>query len=502
MMKPIPNQLVVLELANNHMGDIAHAITTVKQFSKICRGYNEFNFAFKLQYRDLDTFIHIGSREKKDLKHVKRFMETRLSKDQFLELVDAIKSEGFIPMCTPFDERSVELIEKHGFNILKVGSCSFTDWPLLERISETSLPIIASTAGATVEDIDRVVSFLTHRSKHFAILHCVAEYPTPDEHLNLGQIDFLKKRYPNVRVGFSTHEDPAQTNTVRIALAKGATILEKHVCLPNERYIANAYSANPQQVIQWLEAARETLKICGITEERVSSSQLEEESLHSLRRGLFAKHTVKAGERIEADDIYFAFPAEGNQYTANEFSKYIQFCATAEILPDSPVNTENAEKFDTYEATWKAVDKVKALLGESGVTIPGNVSLELSHHYGMDLFEKFGLTMITVVNREYCKKLLISLPGQVHPEQYHEFKEETFHVLHGELWLKLDGVDTKLRRGDVITIDPKVKHEFMSPTGSVIEEISSTHNPGDSFYTDPVIQCNPKRKTLLNHWIS
>ena len=68
------------------------------------------------------------------------------------------------------------VIEGQGLYIIKDASCSFTDWPLLERIAATGRPIIASTAGASLEDIDRVVSFLMHRDKRFAILHCVGEY--------------------------------------------------------------------------------------------------------------------------------------------------------------------------------------------------------------------------------------------------------------------------------------------------------------------------------------
>jgi len=106
-----------------------------------------------------------------------------------------------------------------------------------------------------------------------------------------------------------------------------------------------------------------------------------------------------------------------------------------------------------------------------------------------------------VVNRDYCKKLLVTLPGQLHPEQYHEQKEETFHVLYGEVELILDGVSNILHPGDVLTVEPGVRHAFTSQTGSVIEEISTTHFKQDSFYTDPAIMQNKQRKTLLTYWM-
>ena len=108
--------------------------------------------------------------------------------------------------------------------------------------------------------------------------------------------------------------------------------------------------------------------------------------------------------------------------------------------------------------------------------------------------------MITVVNREYCKKLLITLPNQVHPEQYHKKKEETFVVLFGDVQLILNGVEKTLTKGDVITVEPGVRHAFHTIKGCVIEEVSSTHYVDDSYYTDLKIGENKNRKTLVTEW--
>jgi len=129
------------------------------------------------------------------------------------------------------------------------------------------------------------------------------------------------------------------------------------------------------------------------------------------------------------------------------------------------------------------------------------VDLEISHHYGLERFDEVGLCMLTVVNRSYCKKLLMLLPGQHHPEQYHRQKEETFHVLHGEMTLCLDGVERSCRPGDVVTIEPGVRHAFRSAGGVIVEELSSTHFSNDSFYTDEAINANRDRKTLLSYWM-
>ena len=162
----------------------------------------------------------------------------------------------------------------------------------------------------------------------------------------------------------------------------------------------------------------------------------------------------------------------------------------------------NTLRDDVRSKVWQAAQEVKNLLGASGITVPGGVDLELSHHYGIDRFSEVGLTLITVVNRGYCKKLLVSLPGQFHPEQFHNQKEETFHVLYGNVDLTLDGKTSTFQPGDVINIEPGVRHAFVSQTGCVIEEISTTHYVNDSFYTDEEINQNKNRKTLLTYWMS
>ncbi|MFQ6034724.1 MAG: N-acetylneuraminate synthase family protein [Sedimentisphaerales bacterium] len=492
--------LFIFEMANNHMGDVEHGLRIIKQIYEVCKGFS-FNFGFKLQYRHLDTFIHANFRARTDFKYVKRFSNTRLEPHQLKALQDEMNKLGFVTICTPFDERSVDLIEEHDFDVIKVGSCSFTDWPLLERIVRTNKPIIISTAGATLGDIDKVVSFFEHRDKDFALMHCVGQYPTADAHLQLNQISLLKQRYPQVSVGYSTHESPDNVDAIKMAIAAGATIFEKHVGVPTGQIHLNAYSATPEQIQQWLQAANHAFEMCGVSDKRPEFSEAEMSSLLSLRRGVFAKRPIKMGERIEPADVFFAIPVHEGQITANDMSKYTEFYAETDIEVNAAVLASNTTKREIREKVYNIVQRVKEFVRKSGVVIPPKVDLEISHHYGIDLFDKFGLTMLTVVNREYCKKLVILLPQQEHPEQYHKQKEETFNILYGNVWLNVDGSTRHCKAGEVVTVEAGVKHSFGTDTGVIIEEISSTHYVDDSYYTDPVIMQNGHRKTLLTYWL-
>lgn len=497
----IPERLFVFEMANNHMGDIEHGIHVIEQFAAVAKRY-PFNFAFKLQYRELDTFIHPDYQGRMDIKYIKRFSETRLAREDTRRLVKAIKDNGFVAMCTAFDEDSVDRIVDDGFAILKVGSCSMTDWPLLERIGNTSLPVIVSTAGAALEDIDSVVTFMQNRNKDFALMHCIAEYPTPTEKLALNQVDLLRDRYPNIRIGYSTHENPNETVPVAMSIAKGCTLFEKHVGVATEAYPLNVYSAGPVQVAAWLDAAQSAFQILGPSGVRVDATVAERESLLSLRRGVFASRDIAPGERITTSAVFMAIPTQEHHVTANDWSKYNHFFATEPIKKGEPVLTSNTRSENVRDNVRSIVQRVNAFLHKADIAVPGEAELEISHHFGLARFDQYGITMITVVNRDYCKKLIVVLPGQKHPEQYHNKKEETFHVLHGNLRMALDGNEQTYKRGSVITVERGVRHAFESSDGAIFEEISSTHFTDDSFYTDPLIMQNGDRKTILRYWLS
>lgn len=492
--------LIIYEMANNHMGEVAHGKRIADEFAAVSKPF-PYNFAMKLQYRDLDTLIHPDFKDRMDLKYVKRFSETRLSWDQFKQIKDAIVAAGFLAICTPFDEVSVEKIVEHGYDYIKIPSCSMTDWPLLEKIAQYDLPIIASTAGEPLEDIDRVVSFFRHREKSLALMHCVGEYPAKDEHLHLSQIPLLKKRYPDLEVGYSTHERPDNFEAVKIAVALGATIYEKHAGVATDKYAVNAYSITPDQAQKWLQSMSDAYKMIGEFDKRYPPPPGEIAALADLARGVYVKEPVKAGEVIKSSNVFLSMPRQEGQVVAQDLSKYTEYVAKTDIPAKGAVKTAEVEAKDRRQLVHKIVRDVKALLKKSKVAVPGQVELEISHHYGIDDFYEHGITMITVVNREYCKKLIVVLPGQNHPEQLHKVKEETYHVLYGTVKVTLDGQVYEKKANDVLVVPRGHTHAFESKGGCIIEEISSSHILDDSYYTDPAIAANPNRKTFVTYWM-
>lgn len=495
----IEKQLVVFEMANNHMGDVEYGLRIIREIAVRAKKFDSFAYAFKFQYRDLETFIHPDYQNRMDIKYVKRFSETRLGDEDFARLKKEAENFGFLTICTPFDEKSVEKVVAQGYDALKIASASFGDWPLLEKIVQYDIPMIASTGGAKVKTIDNVVSFLQHRNKKFALMHCVGEYPTPPEHLELNQIGFLATRYPSLPIGFSTHEEPDNRDAIALATAKGAKIFERHVAVPSDKYAMNAYSSTPDQIERWLDSAAAALRVIGVSGRRHESSEKELADIRQFQRGVFVSRDIKAGERLDGKNTFYAFPNQPGQLVANDMSKYTVILAEEDLPAKSPA--AKVSKNETRDKVYAILLDLRKFITQSGLPVSNKLDFEISHHYGIDRFYEIGAALITCFNREYCKKLIVLLPNQMHPSHYHNIKEETFHILFGDFVFDLDGKETACKAGDIITIQRGVKHSFRSVNGGIFEEISTTHQASDSYYVDENITKNKSRKTQLTYWL-
>ncbi len=498
-MSKLFEDLFIFEMANSHQGSVEHGIDIIKEMGKIARK-NNIKAAVKLQYRDLDSFIHPDFKDRTDVNHIPRFMSTRLSFEQFNILVDEIRKEGLLTMSTPFDETGVEWCLDQGIDIIKIASCSALDWPLLAKAAQSKKPLIISTGGKTLSDIDKIYNFFTHKECDFAFLHCVAEYPAPIEGLQLDFIDRMNKRYRDTVIGYSGHENPDDNIVPMLAIAKGAKILERHVGLPTESITLNAYSMNPEQADKWVHAALLAKEICKIRKENDKYvSQAEIDSLRSLMRGVYARREIKNGSIINEEDIYYAMPCQEKQLTSGEFKDGML------ASRDYKINEKIIEKpkITGVGVVRSAIHDAKGMLYEAGIALGDDFEVELSHHFGMKHFRQHGAIIINIINREYCKKYIIVLPGQTHPMHAHKIKEETFQVLYGELDVIMeDGKVKHLKPGEMQTVLRGEYHAFASKSGAIFEEVSTQHMKSDSFYKDPEIsKLDPiERKTFLKKW--
>ena len=320
--KDLFENFFVLELANNHWGKLDRGLKIIRDHAAIVR-FNNIKAAIKLQFRDVDAFIHPNFKGNSEQRYIKKTEDTKLTRDDFARMVEEVKYLGCIPMATPFDEASVDLCVEFDMPIIKIASSDMNDWVLIEKIASTRRPTIVSTGGASEKDLDDLVRFFEKRDIPLAINHCVSLYPSEDGELELDQIDYLKARYPRHVIGLSTHEYHDWYSSMLISYGKGARTWERHVDINYEGVPVSSYCSLPEQCDQWFKAFHKAKEMCGgHSSSRRVISKKEIEYLDALVRGAYAKKDLEPGYVLTKEsfekDFYLAIPLLKGQLSCRE----------------------------------------------------------------------------------------------------------------------------------------------------------------------------------------
>lgn len=361
--RDIFDELFVLELANNHWGSLERGLKIITDFSRIVR-FNNVRASIKLQFRDVDNFIHRDFRDRTDIRYIKKTLDTKMTEDDYATLVKAVRQSGCIPMATPFDEKSVNLCVELGIPIIKIASSDLNDWFLIEKIAETRKPVIVSTGGSSLKDIDDLVIFFENRNVPLAINHCVSLYPSEDSELEMNQIDYLKNRYPNHVIGFSTHEYTDWTSSMLIAYAKGARTFERHIDIEMDGVPVSPYCSLPEQVDIWFKAFQKAKEMCGApgTQKRMPPER-EIKYLDALVRGVYAKRDLPEGYILNHDrlneDLYLAVPLQKGQISCRELM-------SGEILTRA-CNKDEPIMIDSIDSPYSTNDNLRKIIYQRGI---------------------------------------------------------------------------------------------------------------------------------------
>ncbi len=361
MNKNIFEDLFVLELANNHWGDIERGKKIITDFSRIIR-FNNVKAAIKLQFRDADHFIHKDFRNREDIRLIKKIQDTKMTQDDYAALTDFIKKAGCTTMSTPFDEKSVDICENLGVQIIKIASSDLNDWVLIEKIAKTRKPVIVSTGGSSLKDIDDLVTFFENRNIPLAINHCVSIYPSEKYELELNQIDFLRNRYPNHVIGFSTHEyNENIEDGMFVAYAKGARTFERHIDIEydDNKNIA-PYCSTPCDLDRWIKAYHRAKELCGSSgDSKKLPPKKEIEYLDEMVRGVYANRDLIEGEMLTNEDVYLAIPLQKGQISCRELMN-------GEILLKS-VKKNEAIGINDIDSPYAYDDSLKKVICSRGL---------------------------------------------------------------------------------------------------------------------------------------
>lgn len=299
---------IIAEIGINHNGDIAIAKKLIDE--AVAAGAD----CAKFQMRDMDTLYRnkgnaddpsadLGAQYTLDL--LSRF---NLTVEEYFELFDYCKKKGIIPLCTPFDENSVERLEEYGISAYKTASADLTNHSLLEKVAKTGKPMICSTGMSTEVEIADAIRLLKQQGAQYALLHCNSTYPAPFKDINLNYIEHLKD-LGGCTVGYSGHE-----RGISIALAAasiGAQIIEKHFTLDrNMEGNDHRVSLLPEEFATMVKGIREIEEAKG-TKALRSITQGERINREVLGKSVIASCDIKEGTVIVESMLDIKSPGQG-----------------------------------------------------------------------------------------------------------------------------------------------------------------------------------------------
>ncbi|MBS3138978.1 N-acetylneuraminate synthase family protein [Candidatus Woesearchaeota archaeon] len=197
-------------------------------------------------------------------------------------------------------------------DVYKIASAETSDIPLLKKVARAGKPVIISLGGATLkETVEAVDAVKAEGNDRIALLYCVQKYPMPFASANISALKTLRKRFPDVVVGYSDHSlmpDPAVVPAA--AVVYGAKIIEKHFTLSRSMEgIDHKMSVEPKELSRMVQTIRAAEKHgYEIPKEIIGNSRIEltpeqEKNLRFVRRVIFATRDIKPGDIFSASNI-------------------------------------------------------------------------------------------------------------------------------------------------------------------------------------------------------
>ncbi|MBF1560814.1 N-acetylneuraminate synthase family protein [Segatella salivae] len=311
---------IIGEIGQNHNGsvDIAKLLTEL-----VARPIKEDDFgidlqpinAVKLTKRDLSEELS-SSQMNRPYDNPNSFGKTYGAHRQFLELSDEAhfevykyaKSLGLDFVETLCAKGCLSMLRLFTPDRLKVASRDLTNLPLLEALAETRIPIILSTGMAGKKELDEALAVITKYHDNIAILHCVSQYPTEPDNLNLLTIRYLQKHYGQYTIGFSDHTIGIAAPIVAVGM--GAKIIEKHITIDRGmKGTDQKGSLGPDGVRRMVRDIRLAEHWMGTEDLYIDRSVAA--SKVKLERSIASNKDLEVGHIITEDDIHMLSPGDG-----------------------------------------------------------------------------------------------------------------------------------------------------------------------------------------------
>ena len=280
--------LVIAEIGSNHDNNFSKCKKLILSAKKA--GCD----AVKFQLFKADKLVLKNSLQYNFLKKLE------LSEEWIKKISKFCKKNKILFACSPFYLDAVNLLKKYKCDIIKIASPEIKNLPLISLASRSGIPVIISTGDSSLKEIlEAKRQILKSNYKKTAFLHCISEYPTKVENLNLNNINYLNDKLKSFSIGFSDHSMgiDASINAVSI----GAAIIEKHITL-------NRSSKGPDHffAIEPLELNEMIFKINNFVKSYGNYNKKRLKDENTIFISMSNSRRLMKNESIKADDIFFA----------------------------------------------------------------------------------------------------------------------------------------------------------------------------------------------------
>ncbi len=328
---------VIAEIGNNHQGDLQKAMDLFKA-AKEC-GVD----AVKLQKRDNKSLLTKAAYDKPydnensfGATYGKHREALEFGRREYVELQKYAKELGLVFFSTAFDFNSADFLAELDMPLYKIASGDLMNTPLLKHVAKIGKPMIISTGGGTMEDVQRAYDAIMPINSQLAILQCTASYPAEPEDLNLRVISAYREKFPDVLIGLSDHE-----NGIAMAVAAyvlGSRIVEQHFTLNHTwKGTDHAFSLEPIGMRKLVRDLRRVKVAMGNGEKKIYPSEVN--PIHKMGKKLVAARDLKAGQVLTRGDIAIKSPSDG--IPPYELDNVIGKTLTKDLLEDDNFAFEN-----------------------------------------------------------------------------------------------------------------------------------------------------------------
>lgn len=332
---------VIAEIGHNHQGSVEKA-------KEMFRAAKECGVdAVKLQKRD-NRALYTRAMFNKPYDNENSFGDTygahrealEFGKAEYVELQACARELGLVFFATAFDMPSADFLAELDAPVYKIASGDLKNTPLLKHVAKIGKPMIVSTGGAMMEDVQRAYDTIMPVNPQLCLLQCTAAYPASYEELNLNVITTYREKFPEVVVGLSDHE-----NGIAMAVAAfvlGARVIEKHFTLNHTlKGTDHAFSLEPIGMRKLVRDLRRARLALGDGVKRTYPSEVS--PLTKMGKMLVATHTLRAGHRLTLADIAIKSPADGG-LPPYELDNVIGKVLRRTLHEDDPVSSADLDE--------------------------------------------------------------------------------------------------------------------------------------------------------------